>query len=458
MADNWTIAQKIDLSRGVQAPQVWPDALMLLGDSKAHTWRVTLLDGGKAATVTGSVTGYFVRADNTTVPVAGTLISNVASVTLEPDCYAVEGDLWGVMRLKTSTGLLTLAALIFPIRNVLTDQIINPGNIIPSLDELLAQIEQMEKGTAAANAAAGKANTAASNADAKAAAANTAAGKANTAATNADDKAAAADTAAGKANAAATNADAKAAAASTATGNANTAAANANSAAGRVDSSIQTAGEAASAANAAAGAANIAATNADNKAAAANAAAGRANTAAAAIEGITIVATGLPPESAPTATVADKDGHKHIALGIPKGETGDTPVLTFTVKTGAPGTDVQIVQGGTTAAPTIELTIPRGMSGEGSTSSVDGFQPDLNGNVALKAVRYGEAQALTNAEKQQARQNIDALGTGDVADNLTTEDAGKALDARQGKTLADALGGFSFALNVQDGGLDITHA
>lgn len=207
MANNWILSQEIDLQRGVQAPQVWPDALILCGDSNAHTWRVTILDDGKPAALSGTVTGYFIRGDDATVTVAGQLNGNVATVTLAQSCYNVEGNMSAVMRLKTSNGLLTLGALILPVRRMLTDTLVDQENIIPSLDDLLAQIELMEQGTAAANTAASKANTAASNADAKAAAANTAASAANTAAANANTKAAAADTATSKANTAASNAE-----------------------------------------------------------------------------------------------------------------------------------------------------------------------------------------------------------------------------------------------------------
>ena len=142
---NWLIEQKIDLRRGEQAPQVWPNALMLCGDNNAHTWRVTVLDGGEAAQVTGSVTGYFVRPDGNTVTVQGSMAGNVASVVLAQACYAQEGDVKAVMRLSTADGAkVTLAAMILPVRNVLTDSIIDPGNVIPSLEDLLAQVAAME--------------------------------------------------------------------------------------------------------------------------------------------------------------------------------------------------------------------------------------------------------------------------------------------------------------------------
>lgn len=70
----------------------------------------------------------------------------MASVVLAQACYAQEGDVKAVLRLSVSTGArVTLAALILPVRNVLTDSIIDPGEVIPSLDDLLAQIAIMEQ-------------------------------------------------------------------------------------------------------------------------------------------------------------------------------------------------------------------------------------------------------------------------------------------------------------------------
>lgn len=182
MAGNWVIEQDIDLRCGAQTPQIWPNALMLTGDNLAHTWRVRVFDGGEAVALTGAtVTGYFVRTDGNTVAVQGSVEGSTAIVTLAQACYAFEGDLKGVMRLTLGGKTVTLSVLTLMVRKVLTDAIIDPGNVIPSLEDLLAQIEAMETATAAANTAAGAANTAAAAATSAASAANAAA----TAATNA---------------------------------------------------------------------------------------------------------------------------------------------------------------------------------------------------------------------------------------------------------------------------------
>lgn len=182
MAMQWTIDQTVDLHKGVRTPQVWPEALMLCGDDRAHVWRVRVLDGGAPATLTGSVTGYFVRADGVTVSVTGALTGNVASVVLKSGCYAADGDMAAVMRLASEGTVLTLATIVLPVRRVLTDSIADPEHIVPSLDALLAQITAMEQGTEAAETAAESAEAGAAAATAAATAANTAAGRADDAA------------------------------------------------------------------------------------------------------------------------------------------------------------------------------------------------------------------------------------------------------------------------------------
>lgn len=217
MASNWMIEQDVDLRCGAQTPQIWPNALMLTGDNLAHTWRVRVFDGGEAVALTGAtVTGYFVRTDGNTVAVQGSAEGSTAIVTLAQACYAFEGDLKGVMRLTLGGKTVTLSVLTLMVRKVLTDAIIDPGNVIPSLEDLLAQIEAMETATAAANTAAGAANTAAAAATSAASAANTAA----TAATNAA-------TAANSGETARVAAEKKRANAETARANAETARANA---------------------------------------------------------------------------------------------------------------------------------------------------------------------------------------------------------------------------------------
>jgi len=130
--------------------------------------------------------------------------------------------------------------------------------------------------------------------------------------------------------------------------------------------------------------------NANTAASNANTAATRANTAAAGAEGwanAKASATNLAAGSNPTVTVTtSSDGAKNIKFGIP---TGATPNITFQVATGAPGSDVQIEQSGTAAAPVVKLTIPRG-----DTGAVDGVDYYTGNPAALGTASPGTANGV----------------------------------------------------------------
>ncbi|MEG2469307.1 MAG: hypothetical protein RSB86_18190 [Comamonas sp.] len=126
------------------------------------------------------------RNDGATVPLTCTIAGGTVQATLAQACYVFEGDLTGVMRLSMpQNGLLTLSVLRFRVRKETTDSFVDPEQIIPSLDELLAKISACEAAATAANTATSSANTAASAATSVTAAANAAASAANTAAAGA---------------------------------------------------------------------------------------------------------------------------------------------------------------------------------------------------------------------------------------------------------------------------------
>lgn len=159
--DKWSIRQSVDLALSGNGPYIWPDALMVAGDRMAHTWEITINHGGKAASLEGAqATAYFNRADNVAVALAGTVNDNVASVTMAQECYAVEGPLIGIFRLTTADGeTLTISVIRFSVRKGPYDAVVDPGEVIPSLPDLLAQIQAMEAATEAANAVAARWDT-----------------------------------------------------------------------------------------------------------------------------------------------------------------------------------------------------------------------------------------------------------------------------------------------------------
>ena len=165
--------------------------------------------------------------------------------------------------------------------------------------------------------------------------------------------------------------DAATQAANTATENANTAASNANTAR--------------DAANTAASTANTAANNANTAKDAANAAAGK-------ISNMTVSATPIETGTA-TAALSTVDEHYHLALGLPKGDTGATPQISVQVQTGAAGSEASVSVSGTAENPVIHLTIPRGDVGDIGALTINGKSPDGSGAVTLTPGDLGAATA-----------------------------------------------------------------
>lgn len=159
-------------------------------DNKGNRVGVIVTDNGNPVTLTGNVFGYIIRADRATVSLQGTINANKAWIDLPESAYAIVGPLQIVLRQTVGTGTAqtktTLIACTTYVHRTTTDSFIDPGHVVPSLEELLAQIAVMEQATANANTATNRANTAADNANNKANAANTAANNANTKATAAD--------------------------------------------------------------------------------------------------------------------------------------------------------------------------------------------------------------------------------------------------------------------------------
>lgn len=160
--------------------------------------------------------------------------------------------------------------------------------------------------------------------------------------------------------------DAATQAANTAASNANTATENANTATGK--------------ANTAANTANTAAANA-------NTAKDAANAAAVKIDGMTVSAKPVATGTA-TADLSTVDGHYHIALGLPKGDTGATPQISVQVQTGAAGSEASVSVSGTAEAPAIHLTIPKGDTGAIENLTING-KPVESGTITIKADDVG---------------------------------------------------------------------
>lgn len=383
--------RRIDVDAEIQMTPL--KSLYASGDKDAHIFELSLYRGAEEMDLSGaSAQGYFIRADGYTVPIMGAISGNVVTLTLSEGCYYAVGNFNLIIKVSIGESRKSVFWGNGYVVRSMTDAIVDEENVIPSLDELLAQISAAESAAKAANQAASAANSAAASARQAASAANTNASSAKSAAN------------------------------------------------------------------------------------AAKAAATTATEAATKIDDMTITATGLAAGAAPTAELTEVGGHYNIVLGLPKGDKGDTgatPQITVQVKTGEPGTAATVKQTGTAEAPVIELTIPRGDTGNIGSLTINGKTPDSAGKVELTAADVGAraddwmptaadvgALSGTDATLTQAGEAADAQKVGeelnakvDQSDALTLEEILASTDLTNKVAGAEAVKTIKFDVwSLKQGG------
>ena len=166
-----------DLDRGIK--KTYLDMIFATDDNEAHQVNVQLYRGHHPVELSGAaVTAYFIRySDNATISLTGNASGNTVSVKMKKSCYNKPGQ----FALIIKTALNGVTNTVFYGEGTIfvsnTDTILDEENVIPSLDDILAQVATIEAATNAANTAAGSASTAAGNASSAATNANNAAAK-----------------------------------------------------------------------------------------------------------------------------------------------------------------------------------------------------------------------------------------------------------------------------------------
>ena len=150
------IKRQGDVGRGIKEESL--GRIFASGDGLAHIFQITVADNGVEQDLTGcSVQGYFIRSADDTVLITGSADGSVATVVLPAACYAVYGPFKLIIRVVNGSTRSTVYVASGYVTRSSTDTIIDPGHVIPDITELLAQIDAMERATAAAEAAATKA-------------------------------------------------------------------------------------------------------------------------------------------------------------------------------------------------------------------------------------------------------------------------------------------------------------
>ena len=330
------------------------------GDANANVIAVDVYDGESPATLSGSVKGYVILPDHSTLPeISGTLAGNRASITLPADAYVLEGTIDIVVKLITGSGTsavkTALGACHGYVARTTTSTAYDPGSVVPSIEDLEYWIEQCQ----------------------------VASGAANTAATKLNNMDATATSLAADATPTAT--------VSTVSGHYRL---NFGIPVGvPPDFSIGTVRSGATAAVTMTGTAtdpvlNFVLPKGDKG--------DTGNTGAAGQTGATpafTIGTVIKGDNA-SATITGTTANPVLNLVLPKGDpgaagtpgaTGATPAFTVgTITTGAAGSSVTVTITGTNSNPVLNMSIPQGAKGDpGDVSSVNGVSPDAQGNITL---------------------------------------------------------------------------
>lgn len=127
-----------NLDAGLTATTV--NAILMGGDSQAHRFDVACYRGSYAKPVdlTGAtITGYFTRADGTTVLIAGTTDGGRAVVTLPADCYAVTGRFTLVIKAGAGEVVETILMAMGAVARSHSGDVLDPDETLTSLEAAL---------------------------------------------------------------------------------------------------------------------------------------------------------------------------------------------------------------------------------------------------------------------------------------------------------------------------------
>lgn len=130
------------------------ESVVFEGDNNSYLVGVHVTDGGIVPTLTGTVSCKVIRPDNAMVTFTGTLSGADVSAVLPSSALTYPGAITVVLKVVSGSDIMTVLKAVFTVEQTSTDTIVDPDNVIPSIEELLDQIDDMEEGTARANAAA----------------------------------------------------------------------------------------------------------------------------------------------------------------------------------------------------------------------------------------------------------------------------------------------------------------
>lgn len=135
----------VDLNSGVLVTPIKPE--FFVGDEEAHQFIIHCYRDAPKNQIDlsgASVDGYFVRADGATIPIEGQVENNAAVVQLPPACYARQGRFKFTVKIVRGDVIETIFQGVGNVNMTTTDEVVDPGQVVPSIDKLLAEVGKLE--------------------------------------------------------------------------------------------------------------------------------------------------------------------------------------------------------------------------------------------------------------------------------------------------------------------------
>lgn len=111
-------------------------------DSKANVIGVKLYSNGQQASIEGDVSANIIRPDGATVAVVGEILDGYRAYILMPAAaYVVPGVISIIIKISTSNKVTTVCAVVANVYQSSTDVAVDPGSIMPSIQNLITTIE-----------------------------------------------------------------------------------------------------------------------------------------------------------------------------------------------------------------------------------------------------------------------------------------------------------------------------
>lgn len=141
----------IDVDVSKSLVRSYAGIVLATGDKNANRFGAVVNRAGVPVDLTGcAVTGWFIRPDGDSLACNGVTAGNMAYVDLPAACYTASGSFSLALKISSADITQTVRVIDGCIRLTQTETVVDPDNIVPSLDELLAHIAEMEAATAEA--------------------------------------------------------------------------------------------------------------------------------------------------------------------------------------------------------------------------------------------------------------------------------------------------------------------